>query len=63
MVPHYYEICAAHAAGETYYGTWQLLSPQEKATLVAHWYMNLEIDSHIEDAKAKEIKNRSKKKR
>lgn len=64
IIPKFYEIQACHASNYQYYGNWKSLEPHEKATLIAHYYVNVLMESHknevITDKARKDQKKRSK---
>lgn len=61
IVPKLYEINACHAANYRYYSDWQQLESHEKATLIAHYYTNILLDSHKSEAMNDKMKKDQKK--
>lgn len=55
MIPLYYEMLAAKEANYRYYHDWQELSSEQKASIVAFYFIEMSITNHQEDARAREI--------
>lgn len=64
IIPRYYEIEACNEANYQYYGNWQELDTEQKATIVAHYYLRNLMESHknevVNDKIKKDQKKRSK---
>lgn len=60
LVPEYHVISAATKYGYTYHGTWQGLTWQQQAQLVAHFFAQRLIDTHTQDAINYEMQKRAK---
>lgn len=65
LISPYYEICACHAAGYAFFTSWRDLDWQERAILVAHYFIQRLIANHandaeIEQAKKQQARSRSK---
>jgi acyl-CoA reductase-like NAD-dependent aldehyde dehydrogenase len=61
-VPLYYEILACQEAGYTYFDSWKRLSAEERAIHIAHLMAKNLVAQHQEDAIAREMDKRNKKK-
>lgn len=62
LVPLYYEMLACQEAGYTYFLSWQELTLRERALHVAHFIVKNLVSKHSEDASAREMEKRSKRK-
>lgn len=61
IIPKFYEIDACNEANYSYYGNWQELEPEQKAFLVAHYYMKSLVAGHKEETVNDKIKKDQKK--
>lgn len=61
LIAPYYEICACHAAGYAFFTSWRELDWQERAVLVAHYFIQRLIANHASDAEIDQIKKQQAK--
>jgi len=62
LVPLYDEMAACRFAGYRFWHEWQDLSPQERARLVAYYYLDALVEGHKEDAAIEYSRRQSKRK-
>lgn len=63
IIPLYHEIDACKAANYQYYGNWQELSGQERATLIAHYYVKSMIEQNVSDAQQKAAERQARRRK
>lgn len=60
FVPELYVIEACHAANHQYHSSWQALSYEEQAELVAAHLLHQLIESHVHDAQQEDLSRKKK---
>lgn len=61
IVPEFYEISACNAANYQFFHNWQELDQEQKAKLVAHYYGDIMVNAHKDDAMNDKMKKDSRK--
>lgn len=59
-IPIFHEVAACKAAHYQYFGDWQTLTPEQQAFLIAHYIMEKQVNTHSQDAEAREQDKRTK---